>query len=348
VKLLPCTLTIAIGAAFIATAAGVPAQLPVEGELPSFDGATAWLNSAPLSSKSLTGHVVLVEFWTYTCVNWRRTLPYVQAWAKKYGDQGLVIIGVHTPEFGFEKDLTNVRHAVRELGIGYPVAVDSNYAVWTAFANEYWPALYFIDSRGRIRHHHFGEGEYGESEQVIQQLLAEDGQAGFDRALVSVEPQGAEVAADWGDLESPETYVGYARTQNFASPGGLVTGREHAYAAPTSLALNEWALSGVWIAGPEAVKSSQAGGRIIYRFHARDLNLVMGPTLTGVPVRFRVLIDGQPPGSSRGVDVDAKGKGTIVGPRLYQLIRQPAPIRDRQFEIEFPDGGVDAFDFTFG
>ena len=337
-----------IGGAAMAPIASTAAQLPVEGELPSFDGATAWLNSAPLDSRGLRGHVVLVEFWTYTCVNWRRTLPYVRAWAQKYGNQGLIVIGVHTPEFSFEKDLHNVRSAASELRIGYPIAVDSNYAVWTAFGNEYWPALYFVDAEGRIRHHHFGEGEYGRSEHIIQQLLVEAGQSTFDRALVSVQPQGAEVPADWSDLKSPENYVGYARTQNFASSGGLIAGRRHAYAASATLALNGWQLSGDWVAGPEAVRSSEAHDRIIYRFHARDLNLVMGPAVAGVPVRFRVLIDGQPPGSSHGLDVDAKGNGKVVEPRLYQLIRQPTPIRDREFEIEFLDPGAEAFDFTFG
>jgi thiol-disulfide isomerase/thioredoxin len=342
------TATMNICSASDAPAASSPAQLPVEGEIPSLDGATAWLNSAPLSPKSLRGHVVLVEFWTYTCVNWRRTLPYVRTWAQKYRDSGLIVIGVHTPEFSFEKDPGNVRTAVSELGIRYPVAMDNDYAVWSAFANEYWPALYFIDSQGRIRHHHFGEGDYDRSERVIQQLLAETGETHFDRALVSVDPQGAEEATDWSDLESPESYVGSAREQNFASRGGLVAGRNHTYAAPANLTLNEWALSGDWLVAPEAVSSTRPGGRITYRFHARDLNLVMGPAESGAPVRFRVLIDGQPPGSSHGTDVDSNGNGRLVEPRLYQLIRQSAPIGDHVFEIEFLDPGAQAFDFTFG
>jgi len=322
-------------------------KLPIEGDMPSFDGATTWLNSPPLTAKGLRGKVVLVDFWTYTCINWLRTLPYVRAWAEKYKDQGLVVIGVHTPEFEFERDLDNVRRAVKEMNVGYPVAVDSRYAIWRAFDNNYWPALYFIDARGRIRHHHFGEGEYAHSELVIQQLLAEAG-ARVDRDLVAVEASGAEAAADWGSLKSPENYLGLERTENFASPGGAALGKQRLYTAPAQLALNQWALSGDWTVERHAIRVNKAGGRIAYRFHARDVHLVMGPAARGTSVRFRVLIDGKPPGAAHGIDVDEQGNGTATEQRLYQLIRQPKPIGDRQFEIEFLDPGVQAFAFTFG
>ena len=355
-----------LAAAILATASGAPietiaqdnnvvqqmthpaAHLPIEGELPSFGGATEWLNSRPLTAADLRGKVVVVDFWTYTCINWRRSLPYVRAWAEQYKDQGLVVIGVHTPEFGFEHDLENVRQAVREIGIDFPVAVDNDYAVWNAFKNEYWPALYFIDAKGRIRHHQFGEGDYVGSEMVIRQLLTEAGVDGMRHELVSVDPQGAEAAADWGDLRSVENYVGYARTENFASPGGSVSDKRHVYAAPAQLRLNQWALSGDWTVGKQAITLNAANGRIVYRFHARDLHLVMGPATRGAAVRFRVRIDGQPPGDAHGVDVDAQGNGTATEQRMYQLIRQSAPISDRQFEIEFLDPGMQAFSFTFG
>ncbi|HKC44658.1 MAG TPA: hypothetical protein VKC64_12575, partial [Burkholderiales bacterium] len=268
-------------------------------------------------------------------------------WADKYKDQGLVVIGVHTPEFSFERDIDNVRRAVKDMRIGYPVAVDSNYAIWRAFRNAYWPALYFADAQGRIRHHHFGEGEYERSEMAIQQLLAEAGTDGSPRGLVSVDPRGLEVAADWGNLRSPENYLGSERTANFASPGS-VPGKRSVYALPKQLALNHWALSGDWAVEKEAVALHKAGGRIAYRFHARDLHLVMGPAARGASVRFRVLIDGQPPGAAHGGDSDEQGNGTVTEQRLYQLIRQPKPIVDRQFEIEFLDPGVEAFAFTFG
>ena len=328
------------------TTAALP--LPVEGELPSFDGATGWLNSTPLSTADLRGKVVLIDFWTYTCINWLRQLPYVRAWAEKYKDHGLVVIGVHTPEFEFEHTLDNVRRAVKEMGITYPVAVDNDYAIWRAFDNNYWPALYFADAKGHIRHHRFGEGDYERSERVIQQLLAEAGRGGSDRALVSVNGAGAEAAADWGSLESPENYLGYGRTENFASPGGAAFDKPHVYAAPRRLGLNHWALSGDWTVGRQATVLNQAKGRIVYRFHARDLHLVMRPVAPGTSVRFRVLIDGQPPGAAHGLDVDAQGHGTVTEQRLYQLIRQPKPIADREFEIEFLDPGVAVFAFTFG
>jgi thiol-disulfide isomerase/thioredoxin len=312
------------------------------------DGATAWLNSPPLSAASLRGKVVLIDFWTYTCINWLRTLPYVRAWAEKYREHGVVVIGVHTPEFSFEHDLENVRRAVKDMRVDYPVAVDNDYAIWRAFDNHYWPALYLVDAQGRIRSHHFGEGAYEQSEMMLQQLLAEAGIGGIAHELVSVEAQGAEVAADWGDLRSPENYVGYERTENFASPGGAVLDRPRAYAFPAHFSLNHWALSGEWTVQSEATVLNTANGRIAYRFHARDLNLVMGPPARGASVRFRVLIDGQAPDAAHGSDVDEQGHGTVSEQRLYQLIRQPKPITDRQFEIEFLDSGVEAFAFTFG
>jgi thiol-disulfide isomerase/thioredoxin len=323
-------------------------RLPVEGELPSLGGATGWLNSPPLTAAGLRGKVVLVNFWTYTCVNWLRQLPYVRAWAGKYSGQGLVIVGVHTPEFAFERTVDNVSRAVREMRIDYPVAIDNDYAVWSAFDNHYWPALYFADAAGLIRHHHFGEGEYQRSEMVIQQLLAEAGSAGAGHELVSVDARGAEAPADWATLRSPENYTGYQRTESFASPGGAVPGKRHAYTAPAELRLNHWALSGDWTMEEEATTLNTADGRIAYRFHGRDLNLVMGPTVPGTSARFRVLIDGQPPGAAHGVDVDDQGNGTVAEQRLHQLIRQPGHITDRTFEIAFLDPEVQAYAFTFG
>ena len=324
------------------------AQLPVEGRLPSFDGATEWLNSPPLTTAELRGKVVLVNFWTYTCINWLRQLPYVRAWAGKYSGHGLVVIGVATPEFGFEHDLGNVRRAVRDMRVDYPVAVDNDYAVWGAFDNHYWPALYFADAQGRIRHHHFGEGEYQQSEMVIQQLLAEAGSEGAGRDLVSVEARGIEAPADWASLRTPETYAGYERTENFASPGGAVPGSRHGYTVPVQLRRNQWALSGDWTMDEQPATLNEAGGQIAYRFHARDLHMVMGPASPDAPVRFRVLIDGQPPGPAHGGDVDDQGYGTVAEQRLHQLIRQPGPITDRTFEITFLDPDVQAYSFTFG
>jgi thiol-disulfide isomerase/thioredoxin len=323
-------------------------HLPVEGELPSLGGATGWLNSQPLTSRSLRAKVVLVQFCTYTCINWLRTLPYVRAWAEKYKGQGLVVVGVHTPEFEFEKDLANVRRALKDMGVVYPVAIDSDYAIWRAFKNQYWPALYFIDVQGRIRHHHFGEGDYEQSERVIQQLLAEAGVSGAGRELVPVDARGAEAAADWDNLKSPENYVGYERTENFASPGGVIPDKSRVYTAPTQLSLNSWALSGDWTMGKQSVVLNKAGGRIAYSFHARDLHLVMGPAMRGTTVQFRVTLDRQPAGAAHGVDVDDRGNGMVTEQRMYQLIRQPKPIADKQFEIEFLDPGAEAFAFTFG
>lgn len=323
-------------------------QLPIEGELPSLGGANAWLNSQPLTANSLRGKVTLFQFCTYTCINWLRTLAYVRAWDEKYRGQGLAVVGVHTPEFPFEKDLDNVRRALREMRVVYPVAVDNDYAVWRAFENQYWPALYFVDARGRIRHHHFGEGEYEQSERVIQQLLAEAGAGGVGQELVSADARGIEATADWGSLKSPENYVGYARTENFSSPGGAAKDEQRVYAAPAQLGLNQWALSGDWTVGKGAVALNKPGGRIAYRFHARDLHLVMGPSARGTSVRFRVTLDGQPVAAAHGVDVDDRGDGTVTEQRLYQLIRQPKPVADRRFEIEFIDPGIEAFAFTFG
>jgi thiol-disulfide isomerase/thioredoxin len=324
------------------------AGLPVEGRLPSFDGATEWLNSPPLTTAELRGKVVLVNFWTYTCINWLRQLPYLRAWAGKYADHGLTVIGVHTPEFPFEHDLANVRRAVRDMRIDYPVAIDNDYAVWTAFANHYWPALYFADAQGRIRHHHFGEGEYQQSEMVIQQLLVEAGTTDHDHELVSVSALGAEAPADWPSLRSPESYTGYERTENFASPGGAAPGKGHAYEIPAQLRLNHWALSGDWTMEEQAATLNEADGQVACRFHARDLHLVMGPAAPGTPVRFRVRIDGKPPVAAHGSDIDDGGNGTLAGQRLYQLIRQPGPVTDRVFEITFLDPGAQVYAFTFG
>ena len=323
-------------------------RLPAERELPSFGGATGWLNSPPLTAAGLRGKVVLVDFWTYTCINWLRQLPYVRAWAGKYSRHGLVVVGVHTPEFGFERDVDNVSRAVRAMGIDYPVAIDSDYGVWRAFDNHYWPAIYFADAGGLIRHHHFGEGEYQQSETVIQQLLAEAGSAGAGHDLVSVDAGGAEAPADWATLRSPENYTGYQRTENFASPGGAVLGKRQAYTLPSELRLNHWALSGGWTMEEEATTLNTANGRIAYRFHARDLHLVMGAAGPGASVRFRVLIDGRPPAAAGGVDVDEQGNGMVVEQRLHQLIRQPGPITDRTLEITFLDPDVQAYVFTFG
>jgi len=301
-----------------------------------FSGATAWLNSPALSTAGLRGRVVLVDFGTYTCINWLRTLPHIRAWAEKYKDQGLVVIGVHTPEFEFEKNMDNVRRAVKDLGLAYPIAVDNDYAVWRAFANNAWPALYLIDAQGRVRYSHLGEGEYERSEKMIQQLLAEAGAAGVPRDLVSVEGRGAEVAADWDSLRSPETYLGPERAEN------------RVHAAPARLRLNQWTVSGSWTPKRQAIALNKANGRIALRFHARDLHLVMGPVVSGNTIRFRVLIDGKPPGAAHGGDIDAQGNGTLTEQRMYQLIRQPGPIADRTFEIEFLDPGAEAFAFTFG
>jgi thiol-disulfide isomerase/thioredoxin len=323
-------------------------RLPVEAEFPSLGGATQWLNSEPLTAAGLRGKIVVINFWTFSCINSLRMLPYIRAWAAKYKAQGLVVIGVQAPEFTFEKNIDNVRWAVKDLRLEYPIAIDNDRAIWNAFNNEAWPALYFVDARGHIRHHYFGEGEYAQAEVIIQQLLMDAGTGGVDHGLVSVDARGAEAAADWGSLKSPETYVVYERAENFASPGGAGSNKSRVYATPVRLSLNHWALSGDWTVGKQSIVLNQANGRIAYCFHARDLHLVMGPAVRGTSVRFRVFLDGQAPNAAHGVDVDDQGNGTVIEQRLYQLIRQKEPIADRQFEIEFLDSGAEAFDFTFG
>jgi cytochrome c biogenesis protein CcdA/thiol-disulfide isomerase/thioredoxin len=322
--------------------------LPIEGQLPSLSGAVDWLNSPPLTAEGLRGKVVLVDFWTYSCINCLRSIPYVRSWAEKYKDQGLVVIGVHAPEFAFEKIINNVRQATKDLKVGYPVAIDNDYAIWRAFKNQYWPAHYFIDAQGRIRHHHFGEGEYGQSEKIIQQLLDEAGKSGVSRDVVSVVAKGAEAAADIDNVKSPETYIGYERAENFASPGGAVKDRRHVYFAASQLQLNQWALAGDWKVEEERAVLNEPNGRIIYRFHARDLHLVLGPAANKKPIRFRVLIDGKAPKGDHGADSDDRGNGIITEQRLYQLVRQNESTKDREFQIEFLDSGAEAFAFTFG
>jgi cytochrome c biogenesis protein CcdA/thiol-disulfide isomerase/thioredoxin len=326
---------------------GVAEQLPVEGQMPPLDGAVQWLNSGPLTAEQLRGKVVLVDFWTYSCINCLRAIPYVKAWAEKYKDQGLVVIGVHSPEFAFEKNVDNVKKAISDLGITYPVAVDNNYAIWRAFDNEYWPAHYFIDAKGEIRHHHFGEGDYDQSERVIQQLLAEAGKTGVSSDIVNVKATGAEAASDTADVQSPETYVGYQRSQNFVDDKGTVNDAAHDYVATTPK-LNEWGLTRNWTVGSEQATLNTPGGSIYYRFHARDLHLVLGPGADGKPVRFQVTVDGKAPGDGHGVDTDTDGNGTVTGQRLYQLVREAGPVGDHTFEIHFLDPGVQAFAFTFG
>ena len=300
------------------------------GALVALDPAPVWLNSEPLTAAALRGRVVLVDFWTYSCVNWLRTLPYVRAWAERYRDRGLVVVGAHAPEFGFEHDLDNVQHAVRELGVGYPVVIDNEFAVWRSFDNHYWPAVYLVDRDGRVRFRHFGEGAYEEIERAIQQLL------GVDEEIVRVDADGVAEAADWDALQSPETYVGSAR-------------RERRRDAPADgLALNQWALTGEWSVNQESVRLDAASGSIAYRFQARDLNMVLAPPGSGAPVRFSVLLDGRPPGDAHGLDVDESGEGTVTDPRMYQLVRQPGAVAQRDFEITFLDAGVQAYVFTFG
>ncbi|MFZ6655450.1 cytochrome c biogenesis protein DipZ [Undibacterium sp. TJN19] len=332
-----------------ATATVAAGTLAQEGTLPPLDGATQWLNSKPLTAQDLKGKVVLIDFWTYSCINCLRSLPYVQAWAKKYHDQGLVVIGVHAPEFAFERDTANVSKAVRDLGIGYPVAIDNNYAIWRAFGNQYWPAHYFIDANGRIRHHHFGEGEYIQSEQVIQQLLEEAGHKDVANDVVmDTGAAGAQMAADDSQVKSSETYLGYSRAQNFVSASGVQQNRSADYKAPAQLTLNQWGLAGNWKVQQEYAALEQGTGRITYRFHARDLHLVLGPGKDGKPVRFRVMIDGAEPGAAHGSDIAADGSGTVTLQRLYQLVRQSGAVSDHTFSIEFLNSGVQAYAFTFG
>ncbi|HEY4348086.1 MAG TPA: redoxin domain-containing protein [Gaiellaceae bacterium] len=311
--------------------------LPVEGRLPGFGGAAGWLNSEPLTSDDLRGKVVLADFWTYTCINWLRTLAWMRAWHDRYHEQGLVVVGVHTPEFWFEHDPENVRWAAQEMRVEYPVALDPDYRVWNDFGNRYWPAVYLADAEGRIRYHHFGEGDYDEGERAIQMLLREAGVEGVPDDLVSVAPEGFEVQADWGNLQSPETYLGSEQSRGFASSGGA-----------ESLRLNQWALGGEWTTEPGAVVSAGPGASIAFRFHARDVNLVLRAREEGASVPFQVRLDGEPPGDAGGGDLDDAGRGTLTRPRLYQLIRQAGPAGDRTFEIEFAAQGVEAYVFTFG
>jgi cytochrome c biogenesis protein CcdA/thiol-disulfide isomerase/thioredoxin len=319
-----------------------------EGPMPDLTGAVAWLNSAPLTRDSLRGKVVLIDFWTYSCINCLRALPYVEGWAAKYKDAGLVVIGVHTPEFAFEKERANVEKAVRDLKISYPVAIDSDYKIWQAFNNEYWPAHYFIDGKGRIRYHHFGEGQYDESERVIQQLLKENGATSLAEGMLSVSGNGAEAAPDKGNSRSPETYIGYHRAEHFAAAEPIAQDSRKVYTLRPRLSLNQWGLAGTWTVSAESAVLQTTPGKIVFRFHARDLHLVLGPTMDGKPVRFTVKLDGTAPGEDHGSDTDASGAGTVQDHRLYQLIRQKGPVEDRTFEIEFLDPGVQAFAFTFG
>jgi thiol-disulfide isomerase/thioredoxin len=321
--------------------------LAFEGRLPGFEAAAGWLNSPPLTPDELRGKVVLVDFWTYTCINWLRTLAWVRAWAEKYENDGLVVIGVHTPEFPFERDEDNVREAVQEMAIRYPVALDPDFGVWNAFSNSYWPAIYIADADGRIRYHHYGEGDYDECEQVVQQLLRDAGREVGDE-LVSVTPEGFEVQADWANLKTPETYVGYQQGQNFASAADLVIDDPRTYSVPEPLNPNEWALAGSWAVESRASVSQEPDAKIAFRFHARDVNLVMGPRPREASIPFRVTVDAEPPGDAHGFDVDEQGNGTVHQQRLYQLVREPGAIMDRTVELTFLEPGAEAYCFTFG
>ena len=323
------------------------AALPVEEFSPSLDGAQEWLNSPPLSVEALKGKVVLVDFWTYSCINCLRSIPYIRAWAEKYRDHGLVVIGVHAPEFAFERNVDNVKNAISTLKIGYPIAIDNEYKIWRSFDNEYWPAHYFIDGNGKVRHHHFGEGEYAESERIIQKMLTDAGTKDVPDGIVAVNASGAEAAADKADVNSPETYIGYDRSEHFVSPGDVVQDESHVYAAGEPQ-LNEWSLTGKWTIGEERAQLDEKDGSIVYRFHARDLHLVLGPSTPGNNVRYRITIDGKPPGDAHGMDTDADGNGVVTTQRLYQLVRSPGAVADHTFEIRFLDPGVQAYAFTFG
>jgi thiol-disulfide isomerase/thioredoxin len=320
--------------------------LPVESRLPGFDGAGGWLNSPPLTPAGLRGSVVLVDFWTYTCINWLRTLGYVRAWADRYRDHGLVVVGVHTPEFPFERDEDNVRRAVAAMDVAYPVALDPEYAVWQAFSNHYWPAIYLADADGRIRYHHFGEEAYAETERVIQRLLRDAGRDGVGDDVVSIVPGGVEAQADWANLESAETYLGFQQGGNLVASDAQI-GVPATFAVPEELPLNGWALGGAWTIEERAAVANRPDARIAFRFHARDVNLVLRPR-EGTSVPFRVLVDGEAPGPAHGLDVDATGQGTLAEPRLYQLVREPGAVADRTFEISFAAAGVEAYVFTFG
>lgn len=338
---------VVVGTALIVTSIAL-GQSARQMPMPDLGGAVGWLNSVPLNDKSLRGRVVLVDFWTYTCINSIRPLPYLKAWANKYKDSGLVVIGVHTPEFSFEKEHGNVENMVRNFSITYPVAIDTNYTIWQAFHNEYWPAQYLADGKGRIRFQHFGEGDYSEIERIIQMLLKENGATGFDSSVVIPPAPGIEAAPDFGDAQSPETYIGYRQGQNFASPERLTKDSARVYSVPASPPLNHWGLVGSWNINPERAVLESVPGKVVFRFHSRDLHLVMAPAKDGKPVRFKVTLDSSPPGDNHGSDSAADGTGEVREPRLYQLIRQKGQIKDRTFEIEFIDPGVQALDFTFG
>jgi thiol-disulfide isomerase/thioredoxin len=318
-----------------------------EGRMPDLGGVVAWLNSAPLSSKALRGKVVLVNFWTYSCINSLRELPYMKAWAAKYKDAGLVVIGVHAPEFVFERDPANVKNAVSGLNITYPIPIDSSHSIWTSFRNEYWPADYFIDGKGRIRYHHFGEGDYATSERVIKTLLRENGATGLDESILHITAEGPE-APPSNDVQSPETYIGYARAENFASPERMGRDLRRSYSPPAKPELNQWGLGGSWNIGAERATLKSASGKIVFRFHSRDLHMVLGPSKNGTPVRFKVTVNGTAPADDHGSDSAADGTGEIKEPQMYQLVRQKGPIKDVTFEIEFLDPGVEAFSLTFG
>ena len=333
------------GRLFVGDAAAAAQRVPRE--LAFIGRGTEWLNSPPLTAESLLGKVVVVDFCTYTCINWLRTLPYLRAWSKKY-TQGAIVIGVHTPEFAFEQDLNNVRRALQQIHVEHPIVIDNDYAIWRAFNNQYWPALYLVDARGRVREHQFGEGGYDTSERALQRLLKEAGVSGIEDGVVSVDGRGLEAAADWANLRTPETYVGYERTENFASPDAARRDQRRTYRAPSRLALNQWSLAGEWTFGRQGTVLNTTPGRIVYRFHARDVHLVMGPSRAGSAVRCRVSIDGQAPGPAHGLDIDEHGNGTLTEQRLYHLVRQRTPIVDRTFAIDFLDAGVESFSFTFG
>ena len=337
---------LALGATAVVSA--LPFSFAQAAPLRALSASPDWLNTPPLRAEDLRGKVVVVNFWTYSCINSLRALPYLRAWSAKYRDQGLVVIGVHTPEFAFEKDSANVRQAVKALGVDFPVALDSDWRTWRAFDNNAWPAFYFIDAEGRVRHQAIGEGNYDQSERTIQKLLREAGKAGVPTDIATITGVGPEAPADLDDLGSGESYVGYAQANNFASPSGLKPDRRQVYLPPPRLALNSWSLTGDWAVGSEFATAGAASGRITYRFHARDLHMVLGPMVDGRPVRFRVRIDGAPPGADHGVDTDGQGRGVVQAPRMYQLARQARPVADRVFEIEFLDPGVRAYVFTFG
>jgi len=336
------------GGGAMMSAQGASGPSKTEGPLPELDGATGWLNSKPLTPQGLRGKVVVVDFWAYSCINCLRAMPYVNAWYKHYRDSGLVVLGVHSPEFAFEKDLANVQAAVTKFNIQYPVALDNNLAIWKAFNNKFWPAHYFVDAKGQIRGHHFGEGKYAKSEREIRRLLTEAGAKNLPDPLDDAAGEGVAAPADTASVASPETYVGYARAENFVSPGAFARDARKSYTIPPSLTLNQWALGGAWQVAREHARLDGASGRIAFRFKARDLHLVLGPAAAGKPVRFRVTLNGAPPKADAGMDVDANGNGVVREHRLYQLIREKGPVGEQEFVIEFLDPGVDAYSFTFG